>query len=112
LEVDIVKETFDTHNLLALMLSVGLAIFGSLARMLSTKEKEVRRIRDLLSRLFVTTFAGLLVGLICLAMHFGAMWAAIAGAIAGWLGTQSIDLIIAIGKKKLGVEEKKDEQSD
>jgi hypothetical protein len=93
----------DFKDVLTIAASFALAVMGGLARILSKADSKPGKIAQVLSNLFVSAFAGAMLGLGARALGWSASAQAVAGGVGGYIGTAALDTIwgIAISAIKL-----------
>ena len=93
----------DVESIWQTIIAVTLAVAGGLARLLNVKGKSKLKWGKILSELFISGFAGLMV--LMLARHFG-LSGDLVGVIAGmsgWIGPRVLDVIAKATSKAAGI---------
>jgi len=101
----------DVNRVWETVIAVLLAAAGGFARLLNMKNKRRMRGGRILSELFVSSFAGLMVLLLARTGGLSGDWIGLVSGVAGWVGPRMMDLILKPAGKMLGIEpeEAKDE---
>ena len=105
-------EEFNFHRIWETLIAILLATAGGFARLLHVKDKRKMKTSLILSRLFVSAFAGLMILLLARISGLTGDWIGLVSGIAGWLGPQIIDRIAKPAMKPVGIDmdEKKEEE--
>jgi len=91
------------NDKLTLLIQVGMAIMGALARLLNRHDVSLR-IGHVLSDLFVAGFTGLLLFWLTRDLGVDAGWVYALSGIAGWIGPKTLDKIMEVVSKKTGID--------
>ena len=91
------------NDKLTLLIQVGMAIMGTLARLLNKREVALR-IGLVLSDVFVAGFTGILLFWLTRDMETEAGWVYALSGIAGWIGPKVLDKIMDLISKKTGID--------
>jgi hypothetical protein len=91
-------------NLWEMVIAVLLASAGGFARMLNAKDTTRLKLSRILSELFISAFAGLMILLLARASDLSGDWVGIVCGIAGWIGPKILDAITNKAGKLLGIE--------
>ena len=89
-----------------IMITVFLAIFGGLARLLSQKEKAA--MVNILSNCIVSAFSGMLAYFASVYFRLDQSVTFIIAGISGWMGPQAIELFVKTFLDKSGLNAQKD----
>jgi len=76
------------------VIAVLLASCGGLARLLHTKNRRKMRWGLILSELFISGFAGLMVLMMARASGISGDWLGVVCGISGWIGPRILDILI------------------
>lgn len=87
-----------------IIVTVLLASFGALARILNQKDTKARRFTNMISGCVVAAFAGLMAHFITTYLALDPNLAYVVAGISGWIGPQAIDAITSIAMKKAGID--------
>ncbi len=101
----------DVEILLQIIISVLLAVSGGLARVLNSRGKRKLRVGYILSELFISAFAGLMVLLLARSLGLSGDWIGLVCGISGWIGPRILNMLIKPVSKALGLNTDK-EQSE
>jgi len=93
----------DVQRIWETVIAVILAAMGGLARLLSLKDEKRLRWSLILSELFVSGFAGLMVLMLIRATGVTGDWIGLVCGMAGWIGPKILDLLIKPAKKAIGL---------
>lgn len=91
------------NDKLTLLIQVGMAIMGALARVLNKRDM-VLRLGMVLSDLFVAGFTGILLFWLTRDLGTDAGWVYALSGIAGWIGPKALDKIMDLISKKTGID--------
>ena len=95
------------------IIAAGLSAGGGLARILNKKDKRILTAFKITSELFVSAFVGLMVYLFLRWVNLAdSPLMGLLSGLAGWIGPQVLDGIIAKVKKAVGLEDKPPEDKD
>ena len=86
-----------------------LASAGGLARLLSLKDTSSISLMKLLSELFISGFAGLMVLMLARTIGLSGDWLGLVSGVAGWIGPGVIDLLIKPAGAAIGLDLNKSE---
>jgi len=86
----------DFHKVWEYTIIALFATAGGLARLLSKKDTQQTKLYIVLSELFISGFAGILVVTVAQALNVPDVWYGPVGGVAGWLGSRGIE---ALGTK-------------
>ena len=86
---------------LTLLIQVGMAILGALARMLRNQEAKLR-IGIVASEFFIAGFTGIMLFWLTRGIATDAGWVYALAGVAGWLGPKAMDKLVEIVSKKSG----------
>jgi hypothetical protein len=94
----------DVEHAWQTIVAVILATLGGLARLLNSKDRTRLKWSRILSELFISAFAGLMV--LLLGRSFGLMgdWLGLVCGMAGWIGPRILDLVSDQAGKALGLD--------
>lgn len=92
------------------VISVLLAVTGGLARLLNAKDSEKLKLGKILSELFISGFAGIMVLMLAHASGLSGDWVGLICGISGWIGPRILETITKIVEKAtgIGLDEQKD----
>ena len=95
---------FDADKTWEAIIAVILAAAGGLARLLNVKDSAKMQLGRILSELFISGFAGLMV--LLLARSFGLVgdWLGLICGMAGWIGPRLLDLVAKPAGKAIGID--------
>ena len=91
------------NDKLTLLIQVGMAIMGALARLLN-RHDTVLNIGLVLSDLFVAGFTGILLFWLTCSLETEPGWMFALSGIAGWIGPKALDKIMDLIGKKTGID--------
>ena len=110
-----VRRRVNTDNILEAVIAVLLAVAGGLARLLNTKDKTKMKWSRILSELFISGFAGLMVLLFARSFGLTGDWLGLVCGMAGWIGPRILDAVAKPAGAKIGFDvdekNKKDKES-
>jgi hypothetical protein len=86
---------------LTLVIQVGMAVLGALARMLKNKETKLR-LGLVASEFFIAGFTGIMLFWLTRGVATETGWVYALAGVAGWLGPKAMDKIVDIVSKKTG----------
>jgi Na+-transporting NADH:ubiquinone oxidoreductase subunit NqrB len=86
---------------LTLLIQVGMAVLGALARMLKNKEENLR-IGIVASEFFIAGFTGIMLFWLTRGVSTDTGWVYALAGVAGWLGPKAMDKIVEIVSKNSG----------
>jgi len=86
------------------LIAVLLAAAGGLDRLLNTKDKKRIQLGRILSELFISGFAGIMVLLLARTLGLTGDWLGLVCGMAGWIGPRILDLISKPATKPLGID--------
>ena len=92
------------ENIWQTIIAVTLAIAGGLARLLNIKGRAKLKWGKILSELFISGFAGLMV--LMLARHFGLSGdlVGVVAGMSGWVGPRILDAVAKVTTKAAGID--------
>ena len=93
----------DVQRIWETVIAVILAVLGGLARLLNLKDERKLRWSLILSELFISGFAGLMVLMLVRATGLTGDWIGLVCGMAGWIGPKILDLLIKPAKKAIGI---------
>ena len=99
------------EKVMQILITALLAAFGSLARLLSQKEKTAVQFAAMISGCMVAAFSGVMAHFVSEYFSLGASLTYIIAGISGWIGPQVLDIITDVVLQKTGLNvhlEKKD----
>lgn len=101
----------DVDRIWETVIALLFATAGGLARLLSANDKRKMRRGRLLSELFISGFAGLMVLLLARTFGLSGDWLGLVSGMAGWIGPRMLDMVIKPVGKALGMDtdDKKEE---
>lgn len=86
------------------IVAVLLATCGGLARILHTRNKKKMRWGLILSELFISGFAGLMVLMLARASGVSGDWLGVVCGMSGWIGPRILDILIQPAGKVLDID--------
>ena len=89
------------------IVAVALAALGGLARLLNTKDKTKLKWSRILSELFISGFAGLMVLLLGRSFGLSGDWLGLVCGMAGWIGPRILDLVGKQAGNAIGIDVEK-----
>jgi len=95
---------FEPDKMIDTLIAVLLAAAGGLARLLNTKDKKRIQFGRILSELFISGFAGIMVLLLARTLGLTGDWLGLVCGMAGWIGPRILDLISKPATKPLGID--------
>jgi hypothetical protein len=98
---------FDVERAWQTIVAVILATLGGLARLLNTKDKTKLKWSRILSELFISGFAGLMVLLLARSFGLTGDWLGLVCGMAGWVGPRILDLVSEQAGKSIGIDVEK-----
>jgi len=93
-----------TFDILTAVLTILMAMCGTIARLLNTHEAQNSKPSAILADLFVSGFTGLLLYWAVLSMPIEQGWAFAGSGVSGWVGPRMLDTIAAHLAKKAGID--------
>jgi len=84
---------YDVGRIWETVIAVLLAVAGGLARLLNAKDNTRLKLSLILSELFISAFAGLMVLMLARSFGLAGDWLGLVCGIAGWTSPRIIDLI-------------------
>ena len=93
----------DVNKCWEIVIAVLLAAAGGLARLLNTKDDTVLKWSRILSELFISAFAGLMVLLFARSFGLTGDWLGLVCGMAGWIGPRILDYITSPTIKSIGI---------
>lgn len=94
----------DVGKMWETIIAVLLASAGGFARLLSVKDSTRLKWGRILSEVFISAFAGLMVLLLARASSLSGDWVGLVCGIAGWIGPRILDSLSKTASKTLGIE--------
>lgn len=86
------------------IVAVILAALGGLARLLNAKDKSKLKWSRILSEIFISAFAGLMVLLLGRSFGLTGDWLGLVCGMAGWIGPRILDLVSEQAGKSIGID--------
>jgi len=93
-----------SYDLLTVVLTILIAMCGTVARLLNTHEASNSKTSAILADLFVSGFTGFLLYWAVLSMPLEHGWAFVASGISGWVGPRMLDTIASHLARKAGID--------
>ena len=84
------------------MIAVLLAMLGGLARILNLKDSQKLKWSRILSELFISGFAGIMVLMLARIYNLSGDWVGIICGMSGWIGPKILDMLVKLVNKALG----------
>ena len=102
---------FDAEKIWQAVIAVMLAIAGGAARLLTLEDKSRIKWSLIISELFISGFAGLMIFMLARASGISGDMVGVLAGISGWIGPRVLDVVVKIAAKAAGVDvnSKKDE---
>jgi flagellar biosynthesis protein FliR len=97
---------YEFKTVIDMLIAVLLAVAGGLARLLNTKSKSRLKWSLILSELFVSGFAGIMVLMLARAFGLSGDWIGLACGMAGWVGPKILNYVAKPVLEKIGIDEK------
>ena len=85
------------------VIAVLLAVLGGLARILNLKDSKALKWSRLMSELFVSGFAGLMILMLARTAGLSGEWVGVVCGMSGWVGPKVLDLVAKLTGKAFGV---------
>ena len=95
---------FDIEKAWQAVIAIILASAGGLARLLSLKDARKLKLSRILSELFISGFAGLMILLLARTIGLSGDWLGLVSGVAGWIGPRILDLIAKPAGKAVGID--------
>ena len=95
---------FDVDRAWQTFIAVILAVLGGLARLLNVKGKTKLQWSRILSELFISGFAGLMVLLLGRSFGLEGDWLGLVCGMAGWIGPRILDLVGKQAGNAIGID--------
>ena len=95
---------FDAERVWQTVIAVILASMGGLARLLNAKDKTKLQWSRILSELFISGFAGLMVLLLARSFGLSGDWLGLVCGMAGWIGPRILDLVGKQAGNAIGID--------
>jgi len=86
------------------IIAVTLAVAGGLARVLNLKDKVRLKLSFILSELFISGFAGLMVLLLARSFGLADDWLGLICGMSGWVGPKILDLVSRKAGQAVGLD--------
>jgi len=86
------------------IIAVMLAVAGGLARLLSIQDRTKLQLKRILSELFISAFAGLMVLLLSRSFGLEGDWLGLVCGMAGWIGPRILDLVAKPAGQAIGLD--------
>ena len=93
----------DVDNIWDYIIAIILASSGGFARMLNKRGGRKLTVVKVLSELFISGFAGIMVLLLARSLGLTGDWLGLVAGMAGWIGPQLLDLLEKPVKKAIGL---------
>ena len=105
---------FDIEKVWEVFIAVLLAVSGGLARLLNLKDNTKLKWSRILSELFISGFAGIIVLMLARTCGLSGDWLGIVCGMSGWIGPRILDLVTkpAFDKIHINVENVKEEEKE
>jgi len=87
------RAMFDTEQAWEAIIAVFLATLGGLARLLNEKDNTKRQWSRMLSELFISGFAGLMVLMLARTIGLAGDWLGLVCGMSGWIGPRILNLV-------------------
>lgn len=100
---------FDAERVWQIVIAIVLAAMGGLARLLNAKDKTKLMWSRILSELFISGFAGLMVLLFARSFGLSGDWLGLVSGMAGWIGPRMLDMVGKQAGNAIGIELEKPE---
>jgi len=94
----------DADHVWEVVIAVLLAAAGGLARILNLKDDTKLKWSRILSELFISGFAGLMVLLLARSFGLTGDWLGLVSGVAGWVGPRILDLVARPAGKVIGID--------
>ena len=94
----------DVQGVWGIIIDMLLAAAGGFARLLTSKDQMALRTSRILSELFVSGFAGVMVLLLAKALGVTGDWLGLVCGMAGWVGPRILDLVAKPAGKVIGID--------
>jgi hypothetical protein len=95
---------FDVERVWQTIVAIILAALGGLARLLNAKAKPKLKWSRILSELFISGFAGLMVLLLGRSFGLSGDWLGLVCGMAGWIGPRILDLVGKQAGNAIGID--------
>ena len=93
-----------TDNIWDIIIAIILAASGGLARLLNLKDRRKLKWGLILSEIFISAFAGLMVLLLARSFGLSGDWLGLVCGMAGWIGPRILDMVAKPTAKKIGID--------
>ena len=103
---------FDVERVWEAILAILLAVIGGLARLLNRKDRSNLKWGWIVSELFISGFAGIMILMLARANGLSGDWIGIVCGMAGWIGPRILDLIAKAAGKPLGLDTSEPKDKD
>jgi hypothetical protein len=94
----------DVERVWQAVIAILLAIAGGFARLLNTKTNARLQWSRILSELFISAFAGLMVLMLSRSFGLSGDWIGLVCGMAGWIGPRILDLVSKPAGKAIGID--------
>jgi hypothetical protein len=98
---------FDVERVWQTLVAIGLAALGGFARLLNAKDKSKLKWSRILSELFISGCAGLMVLLLGRSFGLSGDWLGLVCGMAGWIGPRILDLVGKQAGQAIGIDVEK-----
>ena len=102
----------NTDGIWEAVISVLLAAAGGFARLLGKKENTRLNWGNILSELFISGFAGLMVLLLARTVGLSGDWLGLVSGMAGWIGPRILTLVAKPAGKAIGLDVDTEKKED
>ena len=103
---------FDVERAWEVAVAIVLADMGGLARLLNAKGRRRLRWGRVLSELFISGFAGLMMLLLARSSGLSGDWLGLVSGMAGWVGPRILDFAAKQVGKSIGIDLEQPEDKD
>jgi hypothetical protein len=102
---------FDVEQMWQTIIAVILAAMGGLARLLNARDKTKLKWSLILSELFISAFAGLMVLMLARSFELSGDWLGLVCGMAGWIGPRVLDLVFKKAGTAIGIDVEKPKET-
>ena len=95
---------FNTERAWETVIAILLAAAGGLARLLNVKDNTRLKWSRIMSELFISGFAGIMVLMLARNLGLSGDWIGLVCGMAGWVGPRILDMVAKPAGKALGID--------
>jgi hypothetical protein len=94
----------DIDRMWEIVIAVLLAVAGGFARVLNRKDNKKLKLTRILSELFISGFAGIMILMFARASGLSGDWVGVVCGMAGWVGPKILDLLSKAAVKTMNID--------